>query len=438
MPEITDPIPGGLQAEMDDLRRGLDDALPAKVLDRNLIIGSWNIRAFGDFQRRWTGDPDESPKRDMFSLRCIAEVLQRFDVVAIQEIRDNLASLRHVVKYLRSEGDHWGLLLTDVTKGSAGNHERLGFLFDTRKVTLSGLACELVLPPEGGDPANQFARTPYAVAFECGGQTFILVTLHVLYGSSASEREPELRAIAQWLHDWAKDEHAWHHNLIVMGDFNIDRVGDPRYQAFTETGLRTHPDHAALPATIFHDPEKPDDYAHYDQMAWFAGQGVAPLSLGVGRGGHFDFRNYVMKAETRNDVSWKLSDHYPLWVEFFTRSAAVASVTAAPQLQVTIPEVLFEAPAGAHSSAEWVEVANRGPAAVDLSGWTLSDEASNTFAFPAGFTLGPNESVRIHTGDGVDGRNQLHWGRGAGVWNDSGDTAILKDANGRVVASNGG
>jgi hypothetical protein len=74
-------------------------------------------------------------------------------------------------------GDSWGFVMTDVAKGSAGNDERLAFLFDTTRVKPSGLACELVEPVET-DPAKikpgvfnrQFARTPYAVSFISSGQ----------------------------------------------------------------------------------------------------------------------------------------------------------------------------------------------------------------------------------------------------------------------------
>ena len=45
----------------------------------------------------------------------------------------------------------------------------------------------------------------------------------------------ELTAIANWLADWAGDINAYDHNLIALGDFNIDRVGDPLYDAFTST-----------------------------------------------------------------------------------------------------------------------------------------------------------------------------------------------------------
>jgi len=55
---------------------------------------------------------------------------------------------------------------------------------------------------------------------------------------------PELKAIAEWLADWAKNinELSNNHNLITLGDFNIDREGDDLYNAFISTGLKVPKD----------------------------------------------------------------------------------------------------------------------------------------------------------------------------------------------------
>ena len=45
-------------------------------------------------------------------------------------------------------GDDWSFLMTDITLGSAGNNDRMDFVFDRHRVNPSGLACELVVPPE--------------------------------------------------------------------------------------------------------------------------------------------------------------------------------------------------------------------------------------------------------------------------------------------------
>ncbi|MCB9421263.1 MAG: endonuclease/exonuclease/phosphatase family protein [Ardenticatenaceae bacterium] len=322
MPKITETPPDEIQAELVQLRDALDNTIPAKSLDRNLIIATWNIRAFGDLTEKWQAEPDDSPKRDLHALLCIAEIVSRFDVIAIQEVRANIKALRHMLKYL---GPNWSLILTDVTKGSPGNGERLAFLFDKRRISLSGLASELVVPLEqlgqiGPDALDkQFARTPYAVSFLSEGKTFILVTLHVLYGKQAVERIPELKAIAEWLSDWAKDINAWDHNLIALGDFNIDRQGDALYDAFMSTGLFTPDDMNRVPRTIFSDPDKPK---FYDQVAWFTeASGVPALSLKYLRGGSFDFTQTALKSLnlTKLELSWRISDHYPLWAEFAIR-----------------------------------------------------------------------------------------------------------------------
>jgi endonuclease/exonuclease/phosphatase family metal-dependent hydrolase len=321
MPQITDIPPPHVTEELQTLRAHLRQTIPPKHLDYNILIATWNIRAFGDLTEKWITEEDDSPKRNLHALLCIAEIISRFDVIALQEVRGNLKCLRHLLKVM---GRHWSFILTDVTKGDRGNNERMAFLFDTRKVRLSGLACELVVPESDDIESNafsrQFARTPYAVAFQSAGHTFVLVTLHVLYGKSPEERVPELKAIAKWLDDWAEDTTAWDHNLIALGDFNIDRNDDPLYQAFTSTGLHTPDDMDAIPRTIFGNPDEPETGKFYDQIAWFTDdEGRPRLSMQYSSGGCFDFTNVVMKALSSQKLSWRMSDHYPLWAEFLVR-----------------------------------------------------------------------------------------------------------------------
>jgi endonuclease/exonuclease/phosphatase family metal-dependent hydrolase len=322
-PAITDRPPPEVAADLTALGGALDAAVPPKRVDRNLLIGTWNIRHFGDVTKKWRSAEGDQPKRDLGALRCIAEIVSRFDVVAVQEVRENIASLRHMLRLL---GEDWAMILTDVTKGSAGNNERLAFVFDTRRVKPSGLACELVLPDEwaervGDDVfARQFARTPYAVSFRSGGQTFILVTLHVLYGDSSAGREHELRWLAKWMAAWADRVHEYRQNLIVLGDFNIDRKDDPNWQAFTSTGLRPPPELDGLTRTIFDDPAAPNRAKHFDQIAWFHEGEASKLELDYsGRAGRFDFVPVVLTGLTKTELSWRLSDHYPLWAEFQMR-----------------------------------------------------------------------------------------------------------------------
>ncbi len=314
-PDIGFP-PADVASRVAAFAPALDQVVAAKELDRNLLVGSWNLRAFGGLTKKWHSVDGDSPKRDLADVLAIASVLSRFDVVAVQEVRSDLRALRHLLKAL---GPEWGFTLTDVTKGQAGNDERMAFLFDTRRVTPSGLACELVVPAD--EPrlsptafARQFARTPYAVSFVSAGKTFILVTLHVVYGNAPSDRVGELTAIAEWLAGWAKEAAEWGHNLICLGDFNIDRRDDPLFKAFTSTGLTSSPALNDVPRSIFDDPGA----GHfYDQIAWFVDDTKGPaLSLRCTNAGSFDFVPLWQQNLTTTQLSWRISDHYPLWVEF--------------------------------------------------------------------------------------------------------------------------
>ncbi|WP_321389243.1 endonuclease/exonuclease/phosphatase family protein [Emcibacter sp.] len=318
-----DQIPDEVEEGLDELAAYLGQQIPPKKMEQNLLIATWNIRAFSSLTRKWLAGDNDSPKRDYWGLSIITEIISRFDVIAVQEIKGDLRALRTMMKAL---GPDWGFLMTDITLGDAGNNERLGFIYDTRRVTPSGLAAELVIPEDWQEEENiapdalkrQFARTPYAVSFRAGSETFILVTLHVDYGDNADDRVPELRGIAKWMKDWANRTNRWHHNLIVLGDFNIDRAGDKLWQAFTSTGLTVPDELMHVPKSIFADPDEPQNEKFYDQVAWFTTGNKQKLHMTYKTGGYVDFVpfSYQNKDLDRNAISYRVSDHYPLWTEF--------------------------------------------------------------------------------------------------------------------------
>lgn len=324
MPEsvvsVTEP-PEDVVAEVAALERALDGLVPAKELDRNLLVATWNLRAFGGLTKSWRAGEKDTPKRDLRDVRLIAAIVARFDVVAVQEVKGDLRALRHLLKAL---GPDWAFTLTDVAGGDEGNDERLAFLFDTRRVKPSGLACELVVQIAEDTSLSattirrQFARTPYAVSFVTGGKTVILVTLHVNYGDTGA-RLAELTEIARWLAAWAEQEDEWRHNVIALGDFNVDRRDDVQYRAFTATGLTPAPALVDAPRTIF---DRPKTGHYYDQVAWFDDPAKGPvLSLVPTLGGYVDFPLHVHPGMPKQRLAAKISDHYPLWVEFRLRGA---------------------------------------------------------------------------------------------------------------------
>jgi endonuclease/exonuclease/phosphatase family metal-dependent hydrolase len=318
MPTILELPPREVVENLQLLSDDLDAKIPFKKLDKNLLIATWNLRAFGDLTRKWASSDSDSPKRDLHSILCIAEIISRFDVIALQEVKANIRALRDTLKVL---GSHWSFILTDVNKGDSGNGERMAFLFDTRRVSLSGLACELVVPNEWYNTIDanalneQFVRTPYAVGFRTLDKTFVMVTLHIKYGKKGEDRIKELKGIAKWLADWASDLNAFDQNLIALGDFNIDARGDLLDKTFLSEGLYVPPalQHENAVRSIFNQTK------YYDQIAWFNNNQHLPnLSLGFIKAGNYDFVPTALKNKNLNklSLSWHISDHYPLWTEF--------------------------------------------------------------------------------------------------------------------------
>lgn len=321
-----DDVPAPVGHEMEALRAALDQVIPPKrSTSRNVLIGTWNIKAFASLtDDKWTAASDDSPKRDLRALWAITEIVSRFDVIAVQEIKGDLRALRTMMKTL---GTGWNFVITDVTRGTAGNAERLGFVFDTTRVAMSGLAGELVVPEDrrsvipSGALQRQFARTPYAVSFRAGRETFTLVTLHVDYGSSSAGRLPELRGIAEWLDNWAGEINGYGQNLIALGDFNIDRHNDDLWKAFTSTGLSVPADLNAVRRSIFATAADPMLEKFYDQMAWFEAGGRRKLNMEFAAAGGFDFVPFIYTelGMPKAQLQHRISDHYPLWAEFNCR-----------------------------------------------------------------------------------------------------------------------
>lgn len=305
-------VPPDVVTQRAALRSAVADTI-APQTQTNLLVGTWNLRAFGGLSATWQAGAGASPKRDWRAVTFIAEVIRRCDVVALQEIRRDPTALRFLLKTL---GPQWRVIVSDVTEGEAGNGERLAFVYNTERVQPSGLVGELVLPEVSDQPVRQFARSPYAAGFQRGDTEFILTTVHVLWGDAPEDRLPELTAFAEWMLAWAKRKPDWNANLLVLGDFNLDRMGDPLFDAFLSTGLWPPSELNNVRRTIFDN----DHTRHfYDQIAWFStptGTQLLQSLTYTKRAGSFDFVPHCYPDLTKIELSWRISDHYPLWVEF--------------------------------------------------------------------------------------------------------------------------
>jgi micrococcal nuclease len=110
-------------------------------------------------------------------------------------------------------------------------------------------------------------------------------------------------------------------------------------------------------------------------------------------------------------------------------------VVADGGVSLVVAKIHADAAGNDHDNAndEYVVLENTGSSAIEMTGWTLRDEFGHRFEFPDGFTLGPGESVTIRTGHGTNTETTLYWGSDTAIWNNGGDTVIVRDADGTVV-----
>ena len=298
------------------LRAEIHKRIPAKKMDGNLLLATWNIRAFG------------GKGRSKEALFYIAEILSAFDLIAVQEVGSNLSDFNRLMRFL---GSWWRYLITDVTLGSRGNRERLAFIYDSRKVTFGGFASQIVVPPtveKGGKrtPAEQLARTPFLVGFRTGWLKFTICTAHILYGKGVAappERVQEIRTLAQFLADRARNPNAWAKNMIVLGDFNIFNPKDETFAALKSANF-------IVPQRLQGMTSNALGGKHFDQIAFIApdledklelsAAGVLDIFNTVFTGKKKDLKFYS-QAKGKTFRIWRtylLSDHLPMWIELRT------------------------------------------------------------------------------------------------------------------------
>jgi endonuclease/exonuclease/phosphatase family metal-dependent hydrolase len=194
------------------LRQALDQQIAAKRADKNLLIGSWNIKEFGHTTQRL-------PEAYFY----MAEIISRLDLVCVQEIKSGVQDLEILMKLL---GDGWAYLINDITEGTAGNSERSGYLYDRSRVEFAGLAGEIVLWDEitAGQPITQLKRTPYITGFRAGWKTFAMINVHLHPGDDDDDfdlRAAEVGLLLQAIARKREQSGLWNDNLILGGDFNF-------------------------------------------------------------------------------------------------------------------------------------------------------------------------------------------------------------------------
>jgi len=238
------------------------------------LMGSFNIRKLGS-----------SRNRSAETWQFLARICKQFDLIAIQEIMDDLSGLNRIMEYL---GPEFGMVVSDKTgvfPGASGLGERLGFVFrwsivergevisdityDRTKVieimAENYQAIHNVMQPYSEKyleyktgtrrkPRNiklpaflSFIRQPYCVSFKIKGlpetqpYEFMAVNAHLFFGDYMSDRRQEFHAIMQWIIERVKNnDKAYYPNFVLLGDLNLDFNNPKNDRATVEKSMKSY------------------------------------------------------------------------------------------------------------------------------------------------------------------------------------------------------
>lgn len=310
------------------LKEALDKEIPAKTLDLTLLVATWNIREFGGVNKAGS-------RREREPLFYLAEVISRFDLVAVQEVRDDLGDLDALMQIL---GRNWRYVVTDETYGVQGNGERVAFVYDERKLSFGGLAGEIVPEQQKGEDGIltgrfAFARSPYIVGFRAGWFKFTICSSHLMYGDAVAEqpqRIKEMEELVRLLKKRINAKDRWAKNSILLGDFNIFKAAkeeaDSTFKAFSAVFKKPEMLEGDL------DKSNAERTKPYDQIGFLSPDLEAGNQMKTAKAGVFDFFQSVYRLDSEDETAYrplwgksslkykqwrtfKMSDHLPKWVE---------------------------------------------------------------------------------------------------------------------------
>lgn len=294
-PHEPNPLgPGALgpgSVERASVERPVSHVTPATA--STISIASYNIQVFG------------SSKLQQPAVRNIlAQVVRKFDVVAIQEVRSQDDTiLPQFVQLINAEGSRYDFVIGP-RLGRTNSKEQYAFVFNTDHVEVDRSSVITL-----NDPSDLLHREPLVARFRAianpreAGFTFWLVNIH----TDPDEVPQEIDALVDVLQAMVQarpDED----DVIVLGDLNADETKFGRLKAIpgiTWTVPRGTPTNTRGKST-------------YDNFL-FLEHATTEFT------GRWGVVNMQKAFSLSLDDALKVSDHLPIWAEFRARESMPAN-----------------------------------------------------------------------------------------------------------------
>jgi len=264
-------------------------------------VAFWNIRDLSASSR-------DDTERDQ-----ICEVLEKFDAIAICEVNDQQI-LEALEATLDATGEDWESITSEKVGTTSGTQEHYSVIyreaiFDqkwTRQLPDKALSdLDLGIPdPDYADltvdPDLMFDREPFAVCLktEDSRLDFVLVVVHVTWGSHVGPRVCEVRALKTYYDEVFPDEN----DVLICGDLNRKADDDEslgwlkRIAGLVTTTVPSVPTHISSNTTYDHIAIHPQHTTEY-----------------AGTHGVLAF-DETMFGNDDAAANLALSDHRPVWI----------------------------------------------------------------------------------------------------------------------------
>ena len=290
MPELDSVIANERKELMRLMEKG-SFRIPKRQVDENILVATWNIQNF-------------SNRKSLRAIQYMADICERFDIIALQEVKTDLRGLSRLQELLPG---NYKILVSDPT----GNNERFAFLYDKRTVFSTGLVCEIGFKvPAKTHQGYQLHRMPYCASFRAGRFDFVIASAHIYYGKTAKERlqrKEEIRMLVEFIDKRSKTEgtKVFDRDFFVVGDFNIEEAGDQFFEALKSKGFKMPPKLRNLKTNFLQN-------ATYDKICWMD----RPSFSFTGKANVVPFGQVLFQERTPKGGKKEISDHLPLWAEF--------------------------------------------------------------------------------------------------------------------------
>jgi deoxyribonuclease-1-like protein len=246
-------------------------------------IASFNIQVFGT---------SKASKPEV--MQVLAEIVRRFDIVAIQEIRSQDETLLpRFVDLVNATGRHYDYVIGP-RLGRTVSKEQYAYVFDAATIEVDRSAVYTV-----DDPDDLLHRPPLVAPFRCRGPppdeafTFTLINIH----TDPDETATELDALADVFRAVQNDGRG-EDDIILLGDLNVDDRKLGRLGQIPNV----------MPVLV-QTPTNTRGTKMYDNILF---NRVATVEF-MGRAGVVDL---MSEFNLTLEAALAVSDHLPVWAEF--------------------------------------------------------------------------------------------------------------------------